>query len=270
MNIFECVERFEGEAGKAAREFKDAVSGKLAEKARELGSLNINENGWKESGIGDIAILLHWCKDFKQQKEYLKSVRVNTHLGLTIPTGKKQDIYQALSLPLGNDGAYAIPFSLGLDLDFVQNISAGVDLSILGHFDKTRTYRMKTAKEQTDFLLLNKGIATKSQGVTWKFTLYGQAKKIFKGLSGMVSYHFVKNDETRLHPKSYDFNHAIVNSAQSLKEWSTHSFVFQAGYDPFGKKGSFKPHISAFYKLPVAGKRAILAHTFGGEIALTF
>jgi len=254
----------------ADKEFKDEVSSKLACKAKALGCLDINEKGWKETGIGDVAVILQWYKNFKQSKEYLKNVRVNTQLGLTIPTGKKQDIDQALSLPLGNDGAYAIPFSLGLDLDFVQNMRAGIDLSILGHFDKTRTYRMKTAAEQTDFLLLNKGIATKSQGVTWKFTLYAQAKKIFHGLSGMVSYHFVKNDETRLHPKSYNFDHSIVNSAQSLKEWSTHSFVFQVGYDPCGKKAPFKPHLSLFYKLPVAGKRSILANTFGRQVAVAF
>lgn len=252
------------------KEFKDLVSSKIAAKAKELGCLDINENGLKQEGLGDISVILGWNQDFRQDKQYLKSVRINASVGVTIPTGEKRDVDQSLSLPLGNDGAWGIPASLGLDLDFVQNISAGLDLSLLGVFDKTGIYRMKTSTKQTDFLLLHKGEATRSQGVCWKFTLFAQAKKIVSGVSGMVSYHFVKHDEDRFHPKSYDFNKTIANSAQGLREWSAHSFVFRLGYDPFGARSAIKPHISLFYKLPVAGKRAILADTFGGQVGFEF
>jgi hypothetical protein len=131
---------------------------------------------------------------------------------------------------------------------------------------------MKTSRYQTDYLLLHKGKATKSQGPTWKFTLFGKARKILPGLSAMASYHFVKHDDDRLQPKSYNFDPKIVNTAESLKEWSSHSFVFQAAYDLHGLESNkrFRPHISAFYKLPITGKRVILAHTFGGQIGFTF
>ena len=89
----------------------------------------------------------------------------------------------------------------------------------------------------------------------------------------MISYQFLKHDEDRLYPKSYDFDYSIVNSAESMKEWSAHNFVFQLAYDPFGtglKKSKIKPHISIFYKMPITGKRVITAHTFGGQIACSF
>jgi len=257
----------------ADREFKEKVSNNVEQFAQTYGCLDINQRGWKESGLGDVVFMLGWQKDFSQQKEYLKNVRLNSRVGVSIPTGKKKDEDQALSLPLGLDGAWGIPVALGLDLDFIYRLHAGFELSYLGVFDTTRTFRMKTSLDQTDFLLMHKGVASKSQGPMWQFLLFVQAKKLFlKGLSATVSYHFVKHDENRFSPKSYDFDHAIVNSAQSLKEWSTHSFVFRGSYAPWGKdsKTKFKPQVSLFYKLPITGKRAFLASTIGGQIACSF
>ncbi|MCK4517645.1 hypothetical protein KAT92_02635 [Candidatus Babeliales bacterium] len=257
----------------ADKEFKEEVSDQLETKAQELGGLNINKNGWSKSGIGDVIVALGWQRDFaQQQKEYLKNVRVNASAGISIPTGEKKDENQSFSLPLGNDGAWGIPMSLGLDLDFVYNFRAGFELDFFGLFDTTRTYRMKTFRQQTDFLLLHKGEATKSQGATWRFHLFGQAKRIVKGFSALIGYEFLKHDEDRLSPKSYDFSYHIVNSAESLHEWNVHNFVFELGYDPFGQNSKFavKPHMSFFYKMPVTGKRVITTPTFGGQVAFSF
>lgn len=253
----------------ADKKFKSTISSQLAAQAKALGNLDINENGFDASGLGDIVVMLGWYKDFKQNRAYLKNVRVNAKVGLSIPTGEKKDEDQALSLPLGNDGAWGIPASLGLDLDFIKHFRAGLELSFLGLFDCTRTHRMKTSTYQTDFLLLHKGVATKSQGASWQFNLFAQNTRIWKHFSGMIGYQFLKHDENRLSPKSYDFSYPIVNSAESLKEWHTHSLLFQVGYEPY-KTARFKPHVSLFYKMPITGKRAILAHTIGARIAVAF
>lgn len=251
------------------KEFKEDVSSQLCQKAKELGCLDINANGYSKTGMGDLVVMLNWNKGFKQDKEYLKKVYIHAGVGASIPTGEKKDHDQSLSVPFGYDGAWGIPANLGLDLDFINNIRAGVDLSFLGIFDTSGSYRMKTSRHQTDFLLLQKGDATLSQGPTWKFTLYGKAKKIIGGLSAMISYHFLKHDENRLSPKSYCFDYEIVNTAQSLKEWNSQSFVIEAAYD-FFPNSKFNPRISGFYKFPVLGKRVLLAETFGGQIGITF
>jgi hypothetical protein len=258
----------------ADKEFKEKVSNNMETFARDYGNLNINRSGYKQSGVGDIAVMLGWQKDFAQQtKRYLKNVRVNAGVGVSIPTGKQKDEDQSLSMPLGNDGAWGIPVYIGLDLDFFWRLQAGVELNFLGLFDTTGTYRMKTSTHQTDFLIMNKAKATRSQGPTWHFSLFGRAKKIFaKGLSAMVKYDFVKHDEDRLSPKSYDFDEEIVNTAQTLKEWATHSFTFRAAYAPLGTdtKYKVKPQVSLFYKLPITGKRSIECSTIGGQIAFSF
>jgi hypothetical protein len=253
------------------RDFKEVVSSKLEQQAHDLGDLDINTDGWKKSGLGDIALMLGWRKDYQQEKkEYLNSVQINAQIGVTIPTGAKKDVDQSLSMPLGNNGAWGIPAILGLDLNFIKHIQAGVELSFLGLFTKSGMYRMKTSRLQTDYLLLNKGEASLDQGVTWKFTLFTKADKIFDHLSAMVSYHFVKHDDDRLSPKSEQFDASIVNSAESLKEWTTHSFVFELAYDICRSKSKIKPQISAFFKQPVTGKRAIVSQTIGGQIGCSF
>jgi len=138
--------------------------------------------------------------------------------------------------------------------------------------DETRVRRLKTDVNQTDFLILNKGSATKSVGTAYKFNLFLQFERFFKGLSAKVAYQFFKHDDDKLTADSNDFSYNIINSAQSLKEWNFQNFVFQLNYDFFleCKDSWFKPQLSFFYKLPVTGKRVINPHTFGGQIALNF
>ena len=238
--------------------------------AKDLGNLDLSS--WNKFGVSDLVCLLSYYYDFKQMKEHLKNVRLTTRVGLSIPSGSKKDEDKVFSLPMGNDGAWGVPIALAIDLDFIYNIRAGLEFEMFFLSDDERVRRLKTDENQTDFLVLNKGKATKSFGSTWKFNLFLQAQRFFKGLSAMVAYQFLKHDDDKLTAQSNNFNYHVINSAESLKEWGTQNFVFQLNYDFFNecKKSWFKPQISFFYKLPVSGKRVINAQTFGGQIALNF
>ncbi|MFH0898094.1 MAG: hypothetical protein V1855_00785, partial [bacterium] len=187
-------------------------------------------------------------------------------------TGEEKDEDRAFSMPLGNDGAWAIPFGIGLELDFIYHIRLGLDADFVAILDKDRSRRMKTSRDQTEFLLLNKGEATKEYGLLWQFHVFAQIVDILKGLSVKVGYQFVKHDEDRLVPKNNDFDYTVVNSAHSLEEWNVHNIVFSLNYDAFKSSPRWKiaPQFSVFYKLPVAGKNVIDAQTFGGQLALRF
>lgn len=238
--------------------------------ARDLGNLDLSS--WNKFGVSDLVCLLSYYYDFKQMKEHLKNVRLTTRVGLSIPSGSEKDEDKVFSLPMGNDGAWGVPIALAIDLDFVYNIRAGLEFEMFFLSDAERVRRLKTDENQTDFLLLHKGKATKSFGSTWKFNLFLQAQRFLKGLSAMVAYQFLKHDDDKLTAQSNNFNYHVINSAESLKEWGTQNFVFQLNYDFFNecKNSWFKPQISLFYKLPVSGKRVINAHTFGGQLALGF
>ncbi len=238
--------------------------------AKEVGNLDLND--WDETNLGDITLMLHWFNKYRQDKEYLKKVGIFAKLGVAFPSSEEKDEDKAFSMPSGNDGAWGLPLGLGIDLDFVHNIRAGIDVDFLILFDKTRDRRMKTTRAQTEFFLLNKGSATKEYGLTWQFHLYLQWFHFFRGLSLKTAYQFVKRDDDRLVPKGNDFDFTIVNTAHSLQEFASHNIVFMANYDFFKerKKCFVRPQVSLFYKLPVGGKNLIDTHTFGGQLAINF
>jgi len=254
----------------ADRDVKRYLTNDIQGVAHELGGLDLGS--WNKTGLGDIIFMLGWYLDFRQIKEHLKNVRITTRVGLTIPSASEKDEDKVFSLPLGNDGAWGVPFTAGIDLDFVHKVKAGLEFEAFVLFDQTRERRLKTDVNQTDFLLLHKGRATKSFGATWKFNLFVKVYNFLRGLSAKVAYQFLKHDDDRLTAQDNDFSYNIINSAQSLEEWGAQNFVFQVNYDFFKecRNSWFKPQISFFYKLPITGKRVINPHTFGGQIAFNF
>lgn len=241
----------------------------LKAKVKALGNLDLNN--WNKTGLGDAVLMLDWVRDFKQDKEHLKNVSINGRLGVSLPTGEKKSEDKAFSFPLGNDGAWGIPLGLSMNLDFAYKIRMGVDVDFLVLFDETRTRRLKTEEQQTEFFLLNKGQASLDHGLTWKFGLYLQGVHIYEGLSLKAAYQYIKHDDDKFSEKDSAFSHSIVNTANSLKEWNVHNLILQANYDLFDIKDfAAKPQLSLFYKIPLAGKGVITAYTFGGQLAVNF
>jgi len=238
-------------------------------KMKELGNLDFGE--CDKSGIGDLVVMLEWLRSFKQNKEALKNVDLFLKIGLSCPTGKERDIDKVFSMPLGNDGAWGMPIGFGLGLDFSNKIRAGGDVEFFILFDETKERRLKTSSDQTEFLLLNKGRATLDSGLTWKFNIFLQAYRFYKGLSLKLDYEYIKHDDDTLYEKTDTFDRTIINTANSLKEWNTHNLIFQANLDFFMWKSVLtRPQLSLFYKYPIAGKNIINMGTFGGQLGFNF
>lgn len=242
----------------------------LATRLTELGDIDIHHSSL--SGIGDLVIMLNWHNVYNQNNESLKNVELFGKIGLSIPTGQQRKVDKVFSIPLGNDGAWGMPMGLGIALEYDYNIRLGADVDFLILFDKTKTRRLKTEEHQTDFLLLNKGKATKDHGLTWKFNLYAQGYRFWRGLSTKATYEYIKHDDDRLTAKSDEFSYHVINTATSLKEWNTHALIFSLNYDFIHEceKSGIIPQVNIFYKLPIAGKRVINPETFGGQIAVNF
>ncbi len=239
-------------------------------KVKELGNLDLN--AWCATGVGDVVIMLDWSHNFLQQnKRDLKSVELNAKLGLSCPSGRKKDEDKAFSLALGNDGAWALPFGLGMRLDFYGHVRVGIDAEVTFLFDSTKERRMKTAEHQTAFLLLNKELATMSHGVEWKFYLYGEGYDLGDGFSIRTAYEYCKQDGDTLIPKSDNFNVGIVNSASWLRAWSMHDLIVSAHYDcPPKYHWPVSPQVSFYAKFPVGGRRSLMMPTIGGQVAINF
>ncbi len=249
---------------------KQTLTNNLIAHAKTFGDLDLST--WEKVGLGDIGVLLGWSNDYAQDKEFLKNVTLQGKIGLSLPTGAQKDIDKAFSMALGNDGAIGLPLGIGMGLDFIHHIRAGIDVDFLVLFDKTREMRLKTNDLQTEFLLMNKGRTTHEHGLIWQFHLYLQAYRFVKGLSVGVDYQFVKQDNDRLNPRNNDFSFSLVNSVRSLKEWNVHNVLLRTHYDfvDDNRDVAIAPQVGFFYKLPVAGKNVIDTHTIGGQLVLNF
>lgn len=236
-----------------------------------LGGLNLQ--GWKRSGLGDITFLLEWLHDFEQEKPMLKNVRLNGRLGWIIPTGLKQDEDLLFALPFGNDGAFGLLFAGGLDLTFGCYFKAGLDVQLNHYFGNSKLRRIKTDKDQTDLLLLQKVCAYKDWGLTQQFNLYAEFFQFFKGFSFRIDYQYLKHGEDVLSLDTLDFSPTIANTARSLLDWTAHSAIFKLTYDMGYDKdcsSRINPQFSLFAKAPFNGKLSTLFGTVGAIVAIDF
>ena len=229
--------------------------------------------GWKRAGVGDLALLAEWWKDFPQGKEYLRNVNVEGRFGFTFPTGLQKNENQILSVPFGNDGSAGTLIGGGVNLMWSECVRAGIDVQFLILFGNTRTRRIKVDTTQTDFLLLAQAKVHKEYGIVQRFNLYAETYKLWYGLSLGAVYQYWKEGDDKLTLATNQYSNEIANSAVSLEEWTMHQIIFTAKYDfqdVVADASWLRPHILAFYKLPINGSRALMASMVGVSVTLNF
>jgi len=198
----------------------------------------------------------------------------NTTHGLDVPypTGKGANPDRLLGMPLGNDGGIGMHVSGLLELCYRHGIILGIDAELLHLFGTNGCYRVKTNPNQTDLFLLKKINAYREPGFTQEFTLFAEKVQVGGGFAGTLAYQYYKHSEDVLYPCSPDIDPIVVNNAESLQEWTAHSFVFLLGYDWAYKSPCWDviPSCSFFCKVGFNGKRAILANTVGATFNIAF
>ncbi len=252
---------------------KELLTDNFYANVKELGC-DLDLSDWSRIGVGDLTLLLDWFHDFPQPKPMLKNVRVNWRLGLGFPTGLRQDEDKLLAIPYGYDGAFSLPFGLGLDLHFIFYLRVGFDVQLTHIFGNTRTRRFMTDQSQTDLLFLQKAELYKDWGLTQQFSLYAQLYKFLdSNFSMLLGYQYLKHgaDEIAL-PAGSPFSESVANAAQSLREWTLHQFVVRADYDigsHFDEPSIF-PRVSVYAQIPFNGKRAVGTTNFGLSLSVDF
>lgn len=252
---------------------RDFLTDDLFDTVFELGN-GLCLGDWKRQGIGDLTLMLDWFNDFEQSKPLLKNVRINWWLGLTMPTGLRQDEDKILALPFGTDGSVALPFGVGLDLRFAFYVNAGFDVQLIHTFGNTRIRRIQTAQNQTDLLFLQKACVYKDYGLNQQFSLYGQLHRFARGASLMLAYQFTKQGDTSIALKCETrFSNTIANASESLKDWTLHQVFIRADYD-FGAhlrdESPLVPRLELYARIPFNGKRMVANTMLGMTIAVDF
>ena len=224
---------------------------------------------WDKAGFGDTTFIIGWSGKFKQYKQWIKDVFPNIRLGLSIPTGVKKDEDKIMFMPFGNDGSVSFLVGAGLKLNYVNWVDAGVDVEFMHTFNNTRRRRIKVDKDQTELLLLTKTNVQKDPGFMQKFNLFIEPK--FKNVSIRCAYQHVKRSSETYYVISNDYSSTIANSANMLKEWTTHNVLLQlkvdTANDDFNK---FRPQFNIFYQHPFNGRRSVQSRQCGIGVTLSF
>lgn len=235
-----------------------------------MGDLSLRP--WKRTGIGDLISEFIWMRDYPQAKPLLRSVRLQTRWGLVFPTGLQENPDELLAFAFGNNGAWAGIGAFGLDLTFGSWVKAGIDAEFMYIFGHTKVRRVKTEQNQTDLLFLNKFCAYEQSGVFQQFNLYIDLYPHWGGSYIKINYQYLNQNDSRFFLKNISIDPRVVNTAENLQDWSTHSMIFFFNYDFLFECFNYKflPTASFFYKNGFNGKRALLADTLGFRLSLNF
>ncbi len=237
----------------------------------ELGGLDI-QHGWHRTGIGDWTTFAEWDYDFRQYKPVIRNVHVNARLGITIPTGLKENENLLFAIPFGNDGAIGFPFGAGIELLLGSCLIPGVYVQMIQMFGNTRLRRVRTSLNQTDILLLQKAYAYKDFGLTQQFDLYMQCINLIKGLEFTIAYEYYKHGDDEISLAGYGFSSEIANTSVRLFDWTMHHLVATAAYDFTAHihKTKVHPQIFGFARVPFNGTRSALSTTLGLGFSIDF
>ena len=248
----------------------ELLTDNLAQNVQELGCLDIG--GWQRTGVGDLTMLVEWFRDFPQNKEFLKNVRVNWRWGLGFPTGLRDDQNKIFAIPYGYDGAVSMPFGLGLDLTLGNIVKGGIDIQLTQIFGHTRKRRIKTDLAQTELLLLESTDTFKDSGLVQRFNLYVEMYRFFKGLSFKVGYQYLKQGDAEYSLKTQEFSNNIANSSPRLDDFTMHFMITKFTYD-FGAHWPdrrTRPEIGLYTRQPFNGKNVALIPTIGAIFSVDF
>lgn len=242
----------------------------FAANVAQLGNLSIDD--WHRAGIGDLAILLDWHRDFPQAKPILKNVAINARAGLSAPTGLKSDPNLIMAIPFGADGAWTLPFALGLELTLCYYVQLGLDVQLIHTFGHTHVERIPSMPCQTSLLYLQKACVYHDYGWNQQFSLYAGITELPKGFSASIGYQYIKQGDAKLFPVSNDVSTMIIQESPILRDWTLHQIIMRADYDckQWLPDSPVSPRIGLFAQIPFNGKRSILFTTIGGSVSIDF
>lgn len=225
---------------------------------------------WSRMGVGDLEIILEYLRNYPQDKAMLRNVLVDLRAGLTFPSGKSADVDKIATIPFGYDGAMTTLFGGGLELLYGTWFKLGFDVELTHIFGNSKTRRIKTAEDQTEFLLLEKNRAYIDWGMRQQFTLYAELYHFLKGFSFKVGYRFFKQGDSVISLCGNEFSPAIANSAKSLEDWTAHDVLMKLSYDFSYDYDTVNPGFAIFARIPFDGKRSIVANTIGIMASIDF
>lgn len=234
----------------------------------------------KRFGIGDLAALVWWIRNYPQAKEWLKNVHIAIRAGFTFPTGKPQDFDLLFALPFGYDAGAGFLAGGNFELGFGRHIRLGIDAEFLNLFGSQKMRRAKVALGETDLTFTTKALTQLDPGFLQHYTIYTTFAHLLNGLSVTGAYQHTRQHESKIFFDSSQYdsrlangyvrNNMLLSGQESLQDWTAHSIIGMVDYDPCVRSAAVSPRFSLFLKYGFNGKRCISFNTVGCQVSLNF
>ena len=233
---------------------------------------DLSLQGWKTSGIGDLAMLLDYIGDFPQGRVVLRNVRVHARLGLTFPTGQLANENWLMPQALGADGSVTMPFGGGLDINLGRYFQCGFRGQFSYIWGNVKERRIPTFYSQTTLLFPTIEPAFKNHGITQLFDLYAQIYNPVGGLSFKVAYEYFYKPVDTLTVSKTGSDNQLINLNFNLDEMTRHNFICLLSFDSgfLDKHDKIHPQLGVYVNIPFNGSFTTAASTVGVQLSLDF
>jgi hypothetical protein len=224
------------------------------------------QTGYHETGIGDLSLYLGWQATSRDRIDFLEFISGAIKLGVLFPTGEKDDLRNAFSMPTGYNKHWGIPFKLDMMIGATKWLTFGVHAGALFFFDRTMQRRMRTNVNQSGFIKLAQGEAKFEQGALWEIGGHMLFDHFYKGLSAGIGYSYNKKEEDDLTSISSSlFSNNTVNNDEQYRGFTQHAIHLMAEYDfaPHMQDRKWEARLKLFYDLLADGKRVFDTDMFG-------
>ncbi len=223
---------------------------------------------FKKTGIGDLSAFVGWTYNF-QDTELLDFIDTTIRIGLIAPTGKKQNVDEAFSLPLGYNGHVGGDFSADIAVGAFEWLTFGAHIEAIVFSHKTQTVRMKTGLFQSGMIYLAKGKAKVDLGNQLVASVYAKADHVIRGFSATLGYTYARQSSTKISPCDCEtFCPTIVNSNDCLLGWKMHTLNFFFEYDFTKEDDRIGPRVGVYYNRQFSGTNVFKTNMAGGTIGV--
>lgn len=253
--------------------------------------IGFTQNQWQKTGFGDLDIHLRG-NNFFDHKLLMRSINIDTQVGLIIPTGALSQNDNPSSVSFMGDGHVGLYVDVVPEFELKQDLKVGFMFSSLYQFKNERTVRIPVYKEPAIYSSLV-GKLEVDPGWTLKLSPYIIFENFTDGLHFQARYTYLRHaidryadvrldkaipsfltlmpgqltDTTTLAQSDIDQNSA---QKQDLSKWRSHYISLQVMYNSKDALHnlSMDPNAYILYDWPIGGNGISKTHqvTVGVEL----
>lgn len=195
--------------------------------------LGINGNQVDEAGMGDIDLYLRIGNDWDYMFKF-RHISLGVRFGLLVPSGKKANIFEPASIPLGGNGHWGFYFMGDGELELKEDWKLGLYIGLSKRLAKTELQRLPINNEPSIFAPII-GDVRVNPGVTFMFAPYFSVENLREGFGARLQYTLSIHGEDSWGDRRCDTSLPVtLKRVIDLSGWSGGHVTLTALYD-FGK-----------------------------------